>query len=128
MAIASSILWFVCLLISCIFVKPPGQDLVLIDGELRSEFGERQSERKRQAEIRQMQKDRRANEKAMERQQRQDEKDARLAEQNTPQKKREEVDVEATPSTRQSAGDDEGMEVRLSRTLDNIEDIVDDRY
>jgi hypothetical protein len=136
-AIASCILWFVCLLVSCIFVKPLGQDLVLIDGELRSEFGERQSERKRQAEIRQMQKDQKAHEKAMEKQRRQDEKEARLAEQDeeqsTPQKRREEEDIEATPNTRQTAGDDEGMEVYLSRTLDHIEDYVlgdidDDRH
>jgi hypothetical protein len=127
-AIASCILWLVCLLISCIFVKPLGQDLVLIDGELRSEFSERQNERKRQAEIRQMQKDKKAQEKVMEKQLRQEEKEARFAEQdeeqNTPQKRRKEEYIEATPNTQQTDGDEEGMEVYLSKTLDHIEDHV----
>eukprot|EP00545_Synedropsis_sp_CCMP1620_P001282 CAMPEP_0119008112 /NCGR_PEP_ID=MMETSP1176-20130426/3470_1 /TAXON_ID=265551 /ORGANISM="Synedropsis recta cf, Strain CCMP1620" /LENGTH=296 /DNA_ID=CAMNT_0006960383 /DNA_START=203 /DNA_END=1096 /DNA_ORIENTATION=+ len=123
-AIAACILWFVGLLVSCIFIKPLGQDLVLIDGELRSEFGERQNERKRQAEIRLMQKNQKAEARALEQEQRQES----LRQSNsTPTKRGSQAEDVATPNTQQTAaGDDGGMEVTLSKTLDRIEDYCED--
>jgi hypothetical protein len=70
-AIAATILWIVGLLISIVFVRMPGTgDLVLIEGELRSEFEERQNNRKRQIAFKALQRERKEKAKAMQRQRR----------------------------------------------------------
>lgn len=70
-AIAATILWFVGLLISSVFVRMPGSgDLILIDGELRSEFEERQNNRKRQIAFQAVQRERKEEARARARQQR----------------------------------------------------------
>lgn len=57
-AVAATILWFVAFLMSCLFVKARGMDLVLVDGELRSEFEERQKDRQRLVALKALQKER----------------------------------------------------------------------
>ena len=59
--VASVICWAVATIISIMFIVPLGKDLVFVDGELKSDFAERQALRKRMMEIRKQ--------KAMEREQ-----------------------------------------------------------
>jgi len=120
-AIAAAILWFVAFLISVLFVVPIGQDLILVEGELRSQFFERQAARKRRMEHQ-----------SRERQER------RMAAQEVAYKKEERQRVPtstpdkttanqylSTPGTITMEGDDGEMEVYISQRLDNIESIVD---
>jgi UPF0716 family protein affecting phage T7 exclusion len=139
-AIAAAILWFVGLLIACCFVRPPGQDLVLVDGELRSVFADRQSERKRQADMKRTQRELQAEEKRMERERRQQEKEEQLALQRSESLRKKQMEkgtpekedcqyAEITPTTQVGSpedyyGDDGGTEVYLTRALDNIERIA----
>mmetsp|Transcript_32789 Transcript_32789/g.49423 ORF Transcript_32789/g.49423 Transcript_32789/m.49423 type:complete len:321 (-) Transcript_32789:179-1141(-) len=99
--IAAVILWFVCFLITCFFIKPPGEDLVLVDGELRSVFEDRQTERKRQAEIRKMQRELHREESKMEREQRRQEKEV-AAEAGTSSKETHNYIFSKTPRTKKS--------------------------
>mmetsp|Transcript_957 Transcript_957/g.1189 ORF Transcript_957/g.1189 Transcript_957/m.1189 type:complete len:334 (-) Transcript_957:295-1296(-) len=139
-AIAGSILWFVCFLITCFFISPPGEDLILIDGELRSVYEDRQIERKRQAEIRKMQREVRREESKMEKEQRRQEKEVRLSEDEevfrkskksnsnveTPEKEKQGNEL-LTPETFVQSVDengDDGMEVFLSTACNSIEDIM----
>lgn len=68
-AIAATTLWLVGLMISSTFVKMPGSgDLILVDGELRSEFEERQNIRKRKVASKALQQGRTEDEHALARQ------------------------------------------------------------
>ena len=126
-AIAAIILWFVGLLISCIFIKAPGRDLVLVDGELRSEFGERQVERKRQVEIRALQKERKEEARALEQQRRDSESLAQVQGKSRRERQVSAAAARQTPAGNQEttntqvAGGEGETEVYLSRALDNIE-------
>eukprot|EP00547_Thalassionema_nitzschioides_P000685 CAMPEP_0194214432 /NCGR_PEP_ID=MMETSP0156-20130528/15605_1 /TAXON_ID=33649 /ORGANISM="Thalassionema nitzschioides, Strain L26-B" /LENGTH=323 /DNA_ID=CAMNT_0038942675 /DNA_START=67 /DNA_END=1038 /DNA_ORIENTATION=+ len=132
-AIAAVILWFVCFLITCFFIKPPGEDLALVDGELRSVFQDRQTERQRQAEIRKMQRELHREESKMEQEQRRQEKE--VAEEvngskkdksnsffsRTPKSKKSETQqttpdtvIESADAEECGEGEDGGMEVHLS--------------
>lgn len=128
-AIAAAILWFVCFLMTCFFIKRPGEDLVLIDGELRSVFKDRQTERLRQSEIRKMQRELQREESKMEREQRRQEKEV-AEEANGSQKEKSKSIFSRTPKSRKSetqqttpdtiiesteeGSEEGGMEVHLS--------------
>lgn len=128
-AIAGAILWMVCFLIVSLFVVPLGKDLILLDGELRSDFEERQAARKRQQQQRKQDAEERKRQRqeqvVMQREERQQRRRrGETTPTTTPTKTKGDAEA-GTPGTIAMEGDEGEMEVYLKRRLDNIEDVMD---
>ena len=129
-AVAGVILWFVALVISVLFVVPVGEDLILVEGELRSDFLERQAARKRWNDERQQKQRERRMAREEEAVLRREERLRRQREaKRTPTKSgiSDNHHQANTPDTIATVEGHNGeTEVYIRRRLDNIEHMVDD--